>query len=402
MAKVLTAPFVAKTKPPNSGRAEYRDAALPGFRFRVTADGTRSFSLVYRSPLDRKQKRLTWPYPSFSLSQARAEAESATRAVRRGEAPDGERRKSAPPELPLTVGDLCDTYIEQHLKKNVRRWEQAKGEIENHIRPHLGAFRLDGIERGHVRQMIADIGKAHPVAANRALQRCRAVFNWGMGEDLAGSNPTFGIKKPTREAPRSRVLSDTELAAIWNATATLKYPGRQFAQILILTGQRRDDVRLMHWSEIDLDMGNWTISAERYKGRRAHLVPIPKGVGAILEEMPFRDRGGFVFSPQGGEAPYANLQKPKRALDKKSEVEAWTWHDLRRTLRTGLSRLGIRPDISERVIGHSVGGRLGETYDLYEYRAENLAALEAWAAHVDVVLYGKAPGNVVALRGPSE
>ncbi|MEE8562654.1 MAG: hypothetical protein V3S92_03445 [Alphaproteobacteria bacterium] len=98
----------------------------------------------------------------------------------------------------------------------------------------------------------------------------------------------------------------------------------------------------------------------------------------------------YVFSPGGEEIPYGNLVKPKRALDAASGVTAWIWHDLRRTLRTGLSRLGIRPDISERVIGHSVGGKLGETYDLYEYRAEKLGALEAWAAYVETVVSGTA------------
>ena len=118
----------------------------------------------------------------------------------------------------------------------------------------------------------------------------------------------------------------------------------------------------------------------------------------MLEDMPFRDRQGYVFSSSGGETPTGNFAKPKRALDAASGVTGWTWHDLRRTLRTGLSRLGIRPDVAERVIGHSVGGKLGETYDLYEYRAEKLAALEAWDAHVKRVVSGTAAGNVVSLR----
>ncbi len=398
MPKVLTAPFCDKVRPPESGRAEYRDAALPGFRFRVTTKGARSFSLLYRSPVDRRQRRLTWPYPAYSLSKARDEAQAAVRAIKRGEAPDAERRKHLPAELPVTVGDLCDHYINRHLKKHVRRWQPARGEIENNVRPHLGKIRLDQIERGHVRQMLAAIEPVYPVAANRALQRCRAVFNWGMGEDLVETNPTLGIRKPAREIPRSRVLSDNEIAAVWKAAEALKYPCREITRILALTGQRRDDVRLMHWSEIDLRMANWSISAERYKGRHAHLVPLTANLVAMLEDMPFRDRQGYVFSSSGGETPTGNFAKPKRALDAASGVTGWTWHDLRRTLRTGLSRLGIRPDVAERVIGHSVGGKLGETYDLYEYRAEKLAALEAWAAHVKRVVSGTAADNVVSLR----
>ncbi len=91
---------------------------------------------------------------------------------------------------------------------------------------------------------------------------------------------------------------------------------------------------------------------------------------------------GYIFSLDKGKKAYGNLVKPKKALDKASEVTGYTLHDLRRTVRTGLSRLGIRPDIAERVIGHSVGGKLGETYDIYSYRDEKLQALQAWETHI--------------------
>ena len=401
--QILTARFCETVKPPATGRAEYRDAALPGFRFRVTARGKRSFSLVYRS-VDRRQRRLTWAYPGYKLAEARTAAEAALRAVGRGENTETEKRaaKAAAVSLPGTVGDLCDRYVEQHLKKNVRRWEAAEGELENHIKPHLGALGLGEIERGHVRGMLAAIEPEYPVAANRALQRLRAMFNWAMAQDFATTNPTVGIKKPTKEKPRARTLSDDELAAVWHACAGLGYPAQQFVRMLILTGQRRDDVRLMQWSEIDLDRRDWTIPAERYKGDRAHLIPLTEAMAAMLEDMPFRDRAGYVFSPSGGAKPYGNVVRTKREIDKEAGVTGWTLHDLRRTLRTGLSRLGVRPDISERAIGHAVGGALGQVYDTHEYRTEKLAALQAWGAHVTAAVEGQAAENVVALRSAVE
>ena len=400
MPKTLTARFVESVKPPKQGRAEYPDAALPGFRLRVTSSGIKSFSLRYRSPVNRKHRRLTWAYPGYSLADARDAAQDAVRAVQRGDDPAPEKQPpGAPLALPGTVSDLCDKYVDNYLKKNVRRWQQARGELDNHIKPRIGALGIDDVTRAHVRAMLAEIEPAHPVAANRALQRLRALYNWAMGQDLAAANPTSGVKKPTREQPASRVLNDAELVAVWNAADALNYPAREYTHFLMTTGQRRDDVRLMHWSEIDLEMGNWTIPASRYKSRRPHLVPLTDGMMAMLKVMPFRDASAFVFSATGGKAPYANLMRPKRTLDKVSGVIGWTWHDVRRTLRTGLSRLGIRPDVAERVIGHSVGGRLGEVYDLYDYREEKLRALDAWATHIDAALTGRVAENVVALRG---
>lgn len=375
MSRVLTSLFVSNVKPTGL-RAEYRDAALPGFLLRVTPDGKKSFTYRYRSPTDGKHKRLTWPYPVFSLAEARTEAEKAVRTVGRKEEP-----KPKPAlELPETVGDLFSLYVKQYLKKRVRKWKEAEAEIENHIRPKIGTVRIDKMTKGHVRQLITPLADIHPVAANRVLSRLRAGFNWGIDEDLCTVDPTRGVKKPTKEKPVSRTLNDDELRAVFLACGALDFPARQYMRTLILTGQRRDEVRCVPWPEIDRKMMNWVIPADRYKTNRSHLIPLTEMVLEQLDASPSDE--GYIFSATEGETPYANLIRPKRVLDKVSGVTGWTLHDIRRTVRTGMSRLGIRPDIAERVIGHSVGGQMGETYDIYSYRDEKLQALETWQAHV--------------------
>ena len=375
MSKVLTSKFVENVKPPAQGRAEFWDAALPGFVLRVTAKGVKSFSFRYRAA-DGSYKRLSWVYPAFQLSEARDEAQKAIRAIERGQDPERGEKRPSPPE---TLNALCDRYVEEYLKKNVRRWKAAEGEIDNHIRPGLGFLKVEKVEKANVRKMIAEIEAEYPVAANRVLARVRAIYNWALENDLATADPTRGIKKPTKEKPVSRILCDDELAKIWTAATSLSYPAREYIRFLILSGQRRDDVRGMRRDELDMRMGNWVIPAERYKSGRPHLIPLTDGMKELLKVTPAK---GFVFSLTGGEKPYGNLVKPKRKLDKASGVKGWTLHDIRRTVRTGLSRLGVRPDVAERVIGHSVGGKLGETYDLYSYRKEKLEALELWEAHV--------------------
>lgn len=390
MPKVLTSRFIETVKAPASGRAQFADAALPAFMFRITADGKRSFSLRYR--FAGKHRRLTWAYPACSLSEAREEAQKALRAIERGDVP--EERKEALATAPQTFGDLCTKYVEEYLKPSVRRWKAAEGEIKNHLRPALGPKRLENVDRAAVRQMIDDIAKKHPVAANRALARTRAIFNWAIERDLWAFDPTAKMKKPAKEKPVSRILSDDELVAIWKGCDALDFPARQYVRFLILCGQRRDDVRCMMRDEVDGK--TWIIPAERYKGDRQHLVPLTDGMLSLLAESDVKD--GFVFSLTEGKKPYGNLVKPKRALDRASKVTEWTLHDIRRTVRTGLSKLGIRPDIAERVIGHSVGGRLGETYDLYSYREEKLQALKAWEKYVSDLLAGKKERKVVPLR----
>ena len=390
MAKpILTAKAVIGAKA-KSKRLEIPDGIVSGLYLVVQPSGRKSFAL--RSRIRGKPAKIALGNvtKSFGLAAARKAARSMLETIHAGDDPRHKRPVLATVTLPDTVGELADRYVEQYLKKQVRRWQAAKGEIECHIRPRVGHLRLDEIERAHVREMLAAIEPDFPVAANRALQRLRALFNWAAENDLAPSNPTIGIRRPTKERPKDRVLSDGELAVVWNACDVLSHPAKEYFRFMILCGQRRDDVRLMHWREIDLDRGDWVIPSARYKSGQAHLVPLTGDMIALLREFPSKDDGGYVFSVTGGETPYTNLQKPKRAIDKTCDIDSWTVHDLRRTLRTGLSRLGIRPDISERVIGHTVGGILGQTYDHYEYRTEKLAALGAWCEFVNSSVDGRA------------
>lgn len=399
MAKTLTAKAVEKMRPNPDRRLEIPDGLLPGLYFIVQPSGAKSWAVRYRAA-GKPAKLTLGRFPVITLSKARERARDALEAVAKGTDPAAEKRAARAAEetvsLPDTLGALCDLYIERHLKPKVRRWENnAKPEIENHIRPRLGKLATRDLTKGHVREAVRKVCDDHSVQANRVLKRVKAVLNWGVAEDLIEVNVAAGIKLPTREKPVDRVLSDGELRTIWQATGVLKYPARDFARLLILSGQRRDDVRLMQWTEIDLEGKTWTIPADRYKSRRAHLVPLPDAMVDILEALPDREKGGYLLSLDGGEKPYANVTRPKAALDTAAEVTGWTWHDLRRTMRTGLSRLGIRDDIAERAIGHSVGGRLGATYNLYDFAEEKRLALEAWAAHVQ----GLQSVKVVQLHG---
>jgi integrase len=384
MAKALTARAVETLKPDPDRRLEIADGLLPGLYLVVQPSGTKSWAVRYRS--NGKPAKLTLgKYPALELSKARELARDNLLTVAKGDDPAAEKRqaKAATVTLPDTLGALCDSYVTYHLKPKIRRWEAAAGEIDNHIRPRLGDMPLADLTKAHVRAAIREIAQEHPVAANRALARIKAVLNWGVEEDLVEANVAQGVKRPTEEAPVDRVLNDDELRAVWQGTEALGYPAHEFARLLILTGQRRDDVRLMAWEEIDLVNRVWTIPRDRYKSGRPHLVPLPEAAVEILKALPFRDRGGFVLSLNGGTKPYSNVTKPKRRLDKVSGATGWTWHDLRRTCRTTLSRLGIRREVAERVIGHSVGGKLDKVYDLWEFSAEKRAALKAWAAHVE-------------------
>ena|ERR1700731_4708281 len=165
-----------------------------------------------------------------------------------------------------------------------------------------------------------------------------------------------------------------------------------------MVGQRLQETARATWNEIDLDKGIWSISGDRMKTGSAHLVPLAPGVLALLRGIP-RGSGPFIFSSCGGRKPISGFSKLKARIDAviPEAIAPWRFHDLRRTLRTGLSMLGVADVVSELVIAHAQKG-LHSTYDRYSYLLEKRDALTRWEGHLRAIAE-PVPENVVEFTG---
>jgi integrase len=204
-------------------------------------------------------------------------------------------------------------------------------------------------------------------------------------EGLVLSNPVIGTNKPTEERSRDRVLSQDELAAVWRACREDDY-GR-IVRLLILTGQRREEVGAMAETEIDAARALWTLPGERTKNRLPHEVPLSRPVLAILEKHPRRSGRTLIFGE--GIGGFSGWGKAKAALDARmagagAVIAPWRLHDLRRTVATGIAEIGVPPHIVEAVLNHVSGHKAGVAgvYNRALYTAEKRNALDAWARHV--------------------
>jgi integrase len=197
-------------------------------------------------------------------------------------------------------------------------------------------------------------------------------------------------------------------------------------RLLILTGQRRGEVAGMTWSELSDDLAIWTLPGERTKNGAAHMVPLSAPARDLLKTLLPEDENdanrvvrewrtsGALVLPGAVGTPFAGWSKAKRALDEaiidartKAAASAgtnalvpWSVHDLRRTVATGLQRLGVRIEVTEAVLNHISGSRGGiaGVYQRHDWAAEKRAALDGWAIHVVSVVQGRtADNNVVML-----
>jgi integrase len=278
------------------------------------------------------------------------------------------------------------------------------------VKPRIGRLGIYEVRRSHIIKMLDEIEDANgPVAADRTLAYVRKAFNWHATRDDQFNVPVvrgMARVKP-KERARTRVLSDDEIRAIWPDLAKAETFGA-FTKTLLLTAQRRDEVSHMSCKEIGSD-GIWTIPAERYKAKRPNFVPLSRAALAVIAAQPKYDDCDYVFASRA-KTPYSGYSKSKAKLDKAvfaamkkqakkgAKVEPipnWTLHDLRRTAKTLMARAGVRPDISERVLGHVIAGVEG-TYDRHSYADEKRDALEKLAAIIERIVT-PLPSNVPEL-----
>ena len=223
----------------------------------------------------------------------------------------------------------------------------------------------------------------------------KAAYGWAVKRGVIEGNPFLNLPvAPT--AKRERVLSDGEVAALWQATDGPR-PFNGIARFLLLAGQRREEVAGMTWAELSGDFSTWTIPASRAKNGATHIVPLSEPARNLLRGVP---RFGELVFP-GLRGPFNGWSKAKAALDAKSGVTNWRLHDLRRTAATGLQRLGVRLEVTEQVLNHVSGSRAGivGVYQRHDFASEKRAALDAWGEHVRAIVERRSTGdNVVTLR----
>jgi integrase len=401
---LLTDRKIRAWKAPEKNREEVADEALSGFYFRVTPNGKKSFSVLYRNSDGALRRYTVGRYPAKSLSDAREDAREIQRRVERGEDPAAEKKaekhSAQPPKD--TVEAVAEEYVKRYCKPNLRSWTETERILNKYVKPTLGKHHVRDVSRRDVRDLIDGIvDEGKPVQANRVLAAAHAMFNWAVEREIVEANPAAGIKKPTKEKARERILTDEELRKVWQTSEQLGYPASAYIKTLILTGARRDEAREMRWREVDLDKGLWTIPGERAKNGEPHVVPLSSDMKALLEALPRFDGGDYVFTATNGSTPYSNVIKPKKRIERDSGVKGWTLHDLRRTAASGMGDLGIAGETIARVLNHSERAIAGVTarYNRADQTEAKRRALEAWSQRVAEIVRGKKQDNVVALNG---
>ena len=387
----FTDKYIANLKP--TGK-RYFVREQRGFAIRVQPSGLRTFFYIYTFEGERKHFNLG-DYPEVSLAEARKEYLKNYLIVSRGLDPKAApvvEKQDEEKEEDLTFGHFAELFLAWSEKNHVPSWYKTnKLSLNNDVLPYWKDKKITDIRRRDAIELLERVAKRAPGQSANVQKAARSVFDYAIQREYRDDNPMLRLSKvipALKVTTRERTLTDAEIKYLW--TAIDAGPGDDFTKralkLILVTAQRPGEVSGMHRDELDGCW--WTIPKERAeKGKGDHLVYLTPTALQLIG-----DREGFIFpSPKDGQPLGRNslAQLVSSEMTKKGEVTKqpyyglprWTPHDLRRTARTCMARIGIIDEHAEAVIAHCKQG-IKKVYNKHEYQEEKKQALIKWEAEL--------------------
>ncbi len=387
----LTLPMIRAAKP----GAVLPDPRVAGLRYRCRANGRIFAELRYKAQ-DGKWRaeplgRVDIEQIMFELSpepddldrvttggpfNADTVLEGVRRQARELAARLGKGEDPRAAESVDTLGTIADEYL-RHATSRPRTLVERRRHLTRDWAPHRGQPAAS-LTRADISKRLFEIKEQHGViASNRSRSTLHAVMAWAAEHGRIIDAPRFPPKVLRSEPRRERVLGLDELRTVWHAAGDGDYAA--IVRLLMLTGQRREEVGGMRWSELDLDAARWSLPPERTKNGKPHVVPLGRQAVAILRAVERKEDRDLLFG--NGSGAFSGWSRCKRRLDGRASIAPWTLHDLRRSWATHVAKLTGRVDVVEMALNHRSGvlGGVAGTYIRETFLDERARAMRLWA-----------------------
>jgi integrase len=383
---------------PGTERADYTEDGRPGFMLRVHPSGEKSF--VYRYQANRQRRIFTiGPFPQVTIAEAHERYEAARKLVATGGDPIVEslNKKNEHFEA-ATAGALIQEWQTRYADKQRKRPEQCKALLDANVPAPFRQLKARDVKRRHVVKLLDGIvDRGAPAVATDVGQLLAQIFKWGVNKGILEASPLVGMEKAGgKEKPRERTLTDTEVKSFWHRLdkCAMSEAIRVALRLILVTAVRRVEIATAKWS--DIAGGVWVIPGEFVKGEKGsekpHAVPLSPLASRLFDQLKVLAEDSVYVLPSAHWKTKVMSNLTERAItravrenEQAFELPHFTPHDLRRTARTGMARLGVSETIAERVINHIPDGMV-KVYDLYDYLEEKRDALNKWATHVEAVV----------------
>lgn len=357
----LTELVVERLRPPEQGQKTYFDDVVKGLGLRVSQGGSKTFVVMYG---EKRQLKTLGRYPAKALKEARSEAMAFI---------------SGPKPSPGKItADEANTAFLEHCDQHTSK--RTRDDYDRLLNRHFPKGKMSALTR-HTLLTKLDGLSATPGEQAHAATAFNVFLNWCVSKGHIQGNPIAGIRGIGRIKKRERLLTDKELVTLYQKAEGYEHPFGNIVRLLILTGQRRSEVANFRRTWIDGD--TITIPAAFTKNRLEHTFPIGELTRAVIagittnDDRLFKGRGDNIWNGWS-----------KTKLDFDPLKSQWQLHDLRRTFRTKLGKLGVAPHIGERLINHvsTHQSEVQRIYDLYTYLPEMTEATKVYESHLQSLL----------------
>lgn len=377
------------------------DEDLSGFGVKVTKTGSKTYLVQYRmGGRGAATKRYTIGRSgTWTPATARTEAERVLRLAAAGIDPYLAAKERERDEQDLAFGPYAERFLLEFGKREwrPRTYASAESNVRRWITPVLARKALPAITKRDLVEVLDRIPASSPALPRNLFVLMRKLFNWAVERGDLDRSPMDNMKPPASVASRDRVLTDEELFFVVASAGNLGTPFGALIRLLVVTGQRRDEVAGMTWAELDRTRLEWSIPAHRAKNGVASTIPLSEIAVAQLDYLAGGERwyrSGFVFTTTGKTA-VSGFSKVKSRLDdlvRKSmlrDIPPWRLHDLRRTFATNMQRLGVRFEVTEALLNHTSGARSGVAgvYQRHDWGPEKQEAIRLWSERLKTLMY---------------
>lgn len=373
------------------------DDSIKGFGAKRTKAGAVSYVLQFRmGGRESKTRRYTIGSHGspWTPATARAEAERLAILIAQGIDPGEAERQRRRESVDLAFDNYSDRFAEACVGEGWRRL--VKRSLELHVKPVLGSKPLPNLTRIDIVAVFDRMPRAQIANIRNVFAVLRRLLRWAVSRGDIDRSPMEGMETPPPVKPRDRWLSDEELGRIWMAAPNTHSCFGPIIRLLIVTGQRREEVSSLRWEELNRKDLLWTLPGERAKNGEPNRIPLNELAVAILDEVAgsaIWPRSGRMFTTSRG-GRFTGYSKGKIKLDLlmsqdgREPLPDWRLHDLRRTLATGFQRLGVRFEVTEAVLNHVGGSRAGVAgiYQRHDWKDEKREAMKSWNDHLAAII----------------
>ena len=377
---------------------------------RITPKGKIVFQLRYR--YNGKQHRLDLgSYPNLTLKNARVESDRLRAELEKGLDPKQVRLKEKVSiRDAYTLETLFYEWYEKFCVPNKSSHNEIKRSFEIYVLPNIGKQNSDDISAYQWLSLLEDVAKKSPSISARLLINANQCLKWGQKRGLISANHLMNVSAKhdlrIEKGVKERTLSDKEIYLTWYALKRTKmtYKNKLFLTLLIIYGCRVGELKLAKKSHFDLKEMIWTVPPENHKtgkkSKKPILRPITENIKPyLLEAMEFSQGSEYLFTIDGTTRPLgetSHLTMPNNIFQwlkrhKGVDLEHWSVHDLRRTMRTNMSTIA-QPHVCEIMLGHALP-KIWGTYDKHDYLSEQKEAYEKWMDRLESIWKNEALDN---------